>query len=59
MEHWASPAVAAAKENGLFEYLAGQGFGPNLFLTRAEAAEIISKTPFAKKQIEKLISGEK
>ena len=59
VKHWASPAAAATKESGFFEYLGGKGFGPNLYLTRAEAAEIISKTTFAKKQIEKLISGEK
>lgn len=57
--HWASPAVAAAKEIGLFDYIGDRGFGPKMYLTRAEAAEIISKTPFAKQQIEKLISGEK
>lgn len=57
-DHWAAPAIAATKEQGLFEYLAGKGFGPELYLTRAEAAEIISKTPFAKQQIEKLLSGE-
>ena len=56
-DHWAAPAIAATKTAGLFEYLSGQGFGPKLNLTRAEAAEIISKSPFAKKQIEKLISG--
>ena len=57
--HWASPSIAATKEKGFFEYIAGKGFGPNLYLTRAEAAEIISKTPFAKDKIEELISGEK
>jgi hypothetical protein len=57
VKHWASPAVAATKETGLFEYLSGQDFRPKEFLTRAEAAEIISKTPFAKSGIEKLISG--
>jgi hypothetical protein len=57
VNHWAAPAVAATKTAGLFEYLSGQSFGPKLNLTRAEAAEIISKAPFAKKQIEKLISG--
>lgn len=56
--HWAAPAIAAARDAGLFEYLAGKSFGPDLYLTRAEAAEIISKTTFAKQQIEKLISGE-
>jgi hypothetical protein len=58
VKHWAAPAIAATKENGLFAYLAGKSFGPGLYLTRAEAAEMISKTPFAKQQIEKLISGE-
>ena len=57
--HWASPALAATKAIGAFEYLGGKGFGPNIYLTRAEAAEIISKTPFAKKKIEELLSGEK
>lgn len=32
INHWASPAVAATKETGLFEYLGGSGFGPNMFL---------------------------
>jgi hypothetical protein len=57
VKHWAAPAIAATKTAGLFEYLSGQSFGPKLNLTRAEAAEIISKAPFAKNQIEKLISG--
>jgi hypothetical protein len=57
VKHWAAPAIAAAKQAGLFEYIAGKSFGPDLYLTRAEAAEIISKTSFAKQQIEKLISG--
>lgn len=56
-EYWAAPAIAAAKQGGLFEYLSGQGFGPDLNITRAEAAEIVSKTPPVKKQIQKLISS--
>ncbi|MDD4179746.1 MAG: S-layer homology domain-containing protein [Candidatus Margulisbacteria bacterium] len=55
-DHWAAPAIAADKAIGLFEYIGGKAFGPNLYLTRAEAAEMISKTPFAKEQIKKLIS---
>lgn len=58
VNHWAAPAIAAAKDGGLFEYLAGKSFGPDLYLTRAEAAEIMAKTPFVKQQIERLISGE-
>lgn len=54
--HWAAPAVSAGKEVGFFEYLAGKPFKPNMDLTRAEAAEILSKTPFVKEKIKKLIS---
>jgi hypothetical protein len=58
VKHWAAPSIAAGKQAGLYEYLAGKGFGPNLYLTRAEIAEMISKTAFVKQKIEKLISGE-
>lgn len=57
--HWAAPAIAAGKNIGLYEYLAGKDFGPNEYLTRAEAAEILSKAPFIKKDIKRLISGER
>jgi hypothetical protein len=57
--HWAAPAIAADKEAGLFEYLSTAKFGANEFLTRAEAAEILSKVPFVKDKIKELISGEK
>jgi len=56
--HWASPAIAAAKEAGFFEYLAGKKFGVGEYLTRAEVAEILSKTSLVKEKIKKLISGE-
>ncbi len=57
-EHWASPAIAAGKEVGFFEYLGSEKFGIDEYLTRAEAAEILSKTPTVKEKIKKLISGE-
>ncbi|MFA6431515.1 MAG: S-layer homology domain-containing protein [Candidatus Margulisiibacteriota bacterium] len=57
--HWAAPSIAADKELGYFEYLSGKSFSPASYLTRGEAAEIISKTPFAKAQIDKLLSGKK
>ena len=57
-KHWASPAIAATKQAGYFEYLGSEKFGPADFLTRAEAAEILSKTPTVKEKIKKLISGE-
>lgn len=58
-DHWASPAIAAGKQEGFFEYMSGGNFSPNASLTRAEAAEILSKIPFIKEKIMKLISGEK
>jgi hypothetical protein len=56
--HWAAPAVAAGKTEGLYEYLGAKGFEPDKNLTRAEAAEILSKTPMIKEKIKELISGE-
>jgi hypothetical protein len=57
--HWASPAIAASKQEGFFEYLGEKDFEPDADLSRAEAAEILSKTPFIREKIKKLISGEK
>ncbi|MEA3492800.1 MAG: S-layer homology domain-containing protein [Candidatus Margulisiibacteriota bacterium] len=57
--HWASPSLAATRSAGFFEYLSGKNFEPKAYLTRAEAAEILSKTSLVKKEIKKLISGEK
>ncbi|NQT29624.1 MAG: S-layer homology domain-containing protein [Candidatus Saganbacteria bacterium] len=54
--HWASPAIAAGKYAGFFEYV-GSDFDPDASLSRAEAAEILAKTPFVKKKIESLIYG--
>lgn len=58
-DHWAAPAIAATKSTGVFEYVGDRGFGPNMYLTRAEAAEIISKTPMMKARIDELLSGGK
>ena len=57
-QHWASPSIAAAKEAGFFEFLSGRNYEPSNYLTRSEAAEILSKTAFLKSKIIKLISGE-
>lgn len=53
--HWASPMITSAKEAGLLDYLKGKNFDPNKELTRAEAAEILSKTEFGKAKIKKLL----
>ena len=57
-KHWASPAIAAGKQQGFYEYLGVAKFGADEFLTRAEAAEVLSKTPSVKAKIKELISGE-
>ena len=57
-KHWASPAIAASKQAGFFEYLGEEKFEVHTYLTRAEAAEILSKTPMVKEKIKDLISGE-
>ena len=44
--HWAVKDIAAAKEAGLLKYLEGKPFEPKKKLTRAEAAEILSRTSF-------------
>jgi hypothetical protein len=58
IEDSSSPAIAASKEAGFFEFLAGKNFGPDEYVTRAEAAEMLSKVPFIKEKIKNLISGE-
>ncbi len=45
--HWAVQEITTAKEAGLLKYLGDGKFEPNKSLTRAEAAEILSKTEFA------------
>jgi hypothetical protein len=55
--HWAFPGVIAATEAGILEFLAGKNFEPNRDLTRAEAAEILSKTKWGKDKIRELLSN--
>jgi len=57
VKHWAAPAIAAGQQVGLFEYLGTGDFKPQDYLTRAELAEMLSKTPTVKYRIKKLISG--
>jgi hypothetical protein len=57
-KHWAAPAIAACKGEGFFEYLSGRDFEPDREITRAEAAEICSKTPLIKAKIKNMLAGE-
>lgn len=51
--HWASPYVWAARERGMLDYISGN-FEPGKPMTRAEVAEILSKTPWGKERIQSL-----
>jgi len=52
--HWAAKMVFAAKEEGILSYLAGKSFEPDKALTRAEAAEMLSRTKFSSDKIKEL-----
>lgn len=56
--HWAAAPVWAAVNSGMLDYLSGKNFEPGKDLTRAEVAEVLSKTPWGKEQIRRLLSGE-
>lgn len=56
-KHWAAFEIKSALDAGLLDYLNGGKFEPARELTRAEVAEILSKTPWGKDQIKKLLSG--
>ncbi|MFH2034616.1 MAG: PorV/PorQ family protein [Candidatus Margulisiibacteriota bacterium] len=57
-DFWAAKIITSAKIAGLLEYLSGKEFEQDAPLTRAEAAEILSKTKFAKEKIKGLIEAE-
>jgi hypothetical protein len=54
--HWAIKIISAAKGKGLLNYLGEGDFSLKRNLTRAEAAEIISKTSFAKVRLDELLN---
>lgn len=53
---WDAKYIAAAQSYGLFDYLIGKKFEPNRELTRAEVAEILSKTSYGKDRIRQFLS---
>lgn len=57
--HWAARSISVAKNAGLLEYLSGKNFEPDMVLSRAEAAEILSKTAFVKEKIREQIFRKK
>ncbi|MEE8638021.1 MAG: S-layer homology domain-containing protein [Candidatus Margulisiibacteriota bacterium] len=57
--HWAVKEISAAKEAGLLEYLADQPFETQKKLTRAEVAEMLSKTSFLADKVKDMLDWEK
>jgi hypothetical protein len=53
--HWAAQYIQAAELAGILDYLKDRDFEANQGLTRAEAAEMISKTSFGRAKIRGLI----
>ena len=53
--HWAAKYIIAAQGYGLLDYLIGKNFEPNKELTRAEVAELLSKTSYGKDRIRKYL----
>lgn len=49
--HWSTKYVAAAKNAGLLNYLEGRKFEPERPLTRAEVAEMLSRTKYFSEKI--------
>ena len=54
-KHWAAKYIAAAQNYGLLDYLIGKKFEPDKELTRAEVAELLSKTSYGKGRIRKFL----
>jgi S-layer homology domain/Glucodextranase, domain B len=52
--HWAAKSIMAARSAGLLVYLNGKPFEPSKALSRSEAAEILSHTPFATAKIKEM-----
>jgi hypothetical protein len=55
--HWAASSITAAQNYGILDYLIGRKFDPNKELTRAEIAEMLSKTSFGKDRIRKYLNA--
>ncbi|MEA3492848.1 MAG: S-layer homology domain-containing protein [Candidatus Margulisiibacteriota bacterium] len=50
-DYWANKYIAPAKAAGLLEYLKGKDFEPNKPFSRAEAAEVLYRTPKIQKRV--------
>ncbi|MFH1347288.1 MAG: S-layer homology domain-containing protein [Candidatus Margulisiibacteriota bacterium] len=57
--HWAVKEIIKAKDAGILRYIKGMIFEPNKKLTRAEVADMLSKTPNVSPMIEEMLDWEK
>lgn len=57
--HWAIKEISAAKESGLLKFLKDESLEPNKRITRAEVAEILSKTSFLADKVKAVLDWEK
>ena len=54
-DHWAAKTITAARNYGLLDFLIGKNFEPARQLTRAEVAEILSKTSYGRDKIREFL----
>jgi hypothetical protein len=54
-DHWAAKTITGARNYGLLDFLIGKSFEPSRQLTRAEVAEILSKTSYGKYKIREFL----
>jgi hypothetical protein len=57
LDLWATRFISAGKQAGILDYLKGKNFEPERPITRAEAAEMISRTKFGKGAIDNMYQG--
>ena len=56
--HWAAKIISGAKAFGLLKYLGEGEFRPEQNLTRAEAVEMLFRTPYAGERAKVLLDFE-
>ena len=52
-DYWANQYISKAKAVGMLDYLVKQNFDPNTAFTRAEAAEVLYRTPIIQKKVDR------
>ncbi len=57
VDHWAAKTITAARNYGLLDYLIGRDFEPFKALTRAEVAEMLSKTSDGQEKIKDFLKN--